>query len=328
MATLLLLAAAVAPALLLMWYFHARDAYPEPPKVVWQTFGLGVLSIVPAVLAALAIEGLVEAAFGPVANAYAAGLSTAFLGAAIPENLAKFCVLYYFCLRHSAFDEPMDGLVYGVAASMGFAALENVLYVWQDGFGLAIMRAFTAVPAHAMHGAIMGYFLGLYRFLPERRRFYLAMALAIPILFHGAYDFPVLTIGHLAGDDPAIGFLFVATLAVLSAEIGVALVLAKRVRRTQHEGAHERAADPDFAVLEPHHRSPWHARDVVSYGLLVIGALLAWVGVVGIFAWSGEIAAALPSAAAAGLVSLAPPAAGVVLFWKAIARLNRRREEP
>lgn len=328
MATLLLLVAAVVPALLLMWYFHARDAYPEPPKVVWQTFGLGVLSIVPAVLAAMAIEGLVEAAFGPFANPWAAGLSTAFLGAAIPENLAKFCVLYYFCLRHSAFDEPMDGLVYGVAASMGFAALENVLYVWQGGFGLAVMRAFTAVPAHAMHGAVMGYFLGLYHFLPERRGFYLAMALIIPILFHGAYDFPVLTIGHLAEDHPAIGFLFVATLAVLTAEIGVALVLAKRVRRTQIEGAHERAADPDFGILEPYHRGPWHARDVVSYGLLVSGALLAWIGLVGVFVWGGEVAAALSTGGATWLALLAPPAAGVVLFWKAIARLNRRREEP
>ena len=322
---LFLLLAAVVPALLLMWYFHARDAYPEPPKVVWQTFGLGVLSIVPAVLAALALEGLVEAAFGPFVNPWVAGLSTAFLGAAIPEDLAKFCVLYYFCLRHTAFDEPMDGLVYGVAASMGFAALENVLYVWQDGFGLAVMRAFTAVPAHAMHGAIMGYFLGLYHFLPERRGFYLAMALALPIALHGAYDFPVLTIDYLPEDDPAIGFLFVATLAVLTVEIGLALVLAKRVRRAQHAGVHECAADPDFAVLEHYHRGPWHARDLVSYGLLMIGALLAWVGLVGVFVWGGEVAAALPTGGAIWLVLLALPAAGVVLFWKAISRLNRRR---
>ena len=327
--TLLLLLAAVVPALLLMWYFHARDAYPEPPRVVWQTFGLGVLSIVPAVLASIAIEAAVEAAFGAFTNAYAAGLATAFLGAAIPEDLAKFCVLYFFCLRHSAFDEPMDGLVYGVAASMGFAALENVLYVWEGGFFLAVMRAFTAVPQHAMHGAIMGYFLGLYRFLPARRGFFLTLALALPIAFHGAYDFPLLSAGYLPEGDPATGFLFVAALAVLTAELGLALVLAKRVRRSQLAGAHERAADPDFSVLEPYHRGPWHGRDLVSYGLLVAGALLAWIGIVGAFVWGGgEAAAALPTGGATWLVLLALPAAGVVLFWKAIARLNRRRGEP
>lgn len=318
--TLLLLVAAVAPALLLMWYFHARDAYPEPPKVVWQTFGLGVLSVVPAVLASLAIEGAVEAAFGPFTNAYAAGLATAFLGAAIPEDLAKFCVLYFFCLRHSAFDEPMDGLVYGVAASMGFAALENVLYVWEGGFGLAVLRAFTAVPQHAMHGAIMGYFLGLYRFLPERRGFYLVMALALPMALHGAYDFPVLTVGYLAADDPAIGFLVVATLAVLTTELGLALALAKRVRQTQIEGAHEGAPDPDFGVLGHYHRGPWHGRDLMSHGLLISGALLAWVGIVGAFVWGED--------GAAWLLPLALSLAGIFLFRVGIAHLNRQRDEP
>ena len=160
--TVILALSAVVPALLLMWYFWARDAYPEPPRVVWATFGLGVFSIVPVVL----VEIPVAAAFEDPSDPWAAGLATAFLSAAIPEDLAKFCILYFYCLRHAEFDEPMDGLVYGAAASMGFAVLENLLYVSEGGIGVAAMRAVTAVPTHAMHGAIMGYFLALYHFLP------------------------------------------------------------------------------------------------------------------------------------------------------------------
>ena len=92
MNTALLVLSAVAPALLLLWYFHARDVYPEPPRVVWATFGLGVASIVPAVMLAMAIE----AAVGEPADPWAAGLAAAFLTAALPEDLAKFAVLYFF----------------------------------------------------------------------------------------------------------------------------------------------------------------------------------------------------------------------------------------
>ena len=101
MNTALLVLSAVAPALLLLWYFHARDVYPEPPRVVWATFGLGVASVVPAVMLAMAIE----AAVGEPADPWAAGLAAAFLTAALPEDLAKFAVLYFFCLRRSEFND-------------------------------------------------------------------------------------------------------------------------------------------------------------------------------------------------------------------------------
>ncbi len=330
MSITVIVSSSVAPALLLLWYFHARDAYPEPPKVVWQTFGLGVASAAPAVLLAFAIETIV----GDISDPWMAGFSQAFLGAALPEDLTKFAVLYFFCLRavlyffclrHVAFDEPMDGLVYGVAASMGFAALENLLYVWQGGFSVAVMRAFTAVPFHAMHGAIMGYFLGLYRFMPHRRGFFLIMALVVPFFLHGAYDFPLLTTGYLPDGDPATGLLIVTALAVMTAELGLALTLATRVRRAQQAGAHERAVAPDYTIIENHHRGPWHARDLASYALLFAGALFAWVGIVGVFSWgSGEVAAALPTGNATWLFLLVLPIAGVVMFRGAIRRLNRK----
>ena len=80
--------------------------------------------------------------------------------AAIPEEFVKLAILVGYNMRHHAFDEPMDGIVYGVVASLGFATLENMLFVFEGGISVAVSRAFTAVPLHAFVGAIMGYYVG------------------------------------------------------------------------------------------------------------------------------------------------------------------------
>ena len=148
---------AIVPSLLLIWYFHSRDVYPEPPRVIWATFGLGVLTVIPILMVALPVAKLL----GEFENPYVHGLNEAFFTAAIPEELFKFLVVALYCARHKEFDEPMDGIVYGAVASLGFATFENVLYVAQGGAGVAILRALSAVPGHACMGAIMGYFAGL-----------------------------------------------------------------------------------------------------------------------------------------------------------------------
>ena len=84
----------------------------------------------------------------------------------IPEETFKYLVLTRYSARHRAFDEPMDGIVYGAVASLGFAALENLLYVGSGDLGTAVARAATAVPGHAFTGAIMGYYVGQARFGP------------------------------------------------------------------------------------------------------------------------------------------------------------------
>ncbi|MEW5725188.1 MAG: PrsW family glutamic-type intramembrane protease, partial [Thermodesulfobacteriota bacterium] len=177
MVFLALQASAVVPSLLLLWYFHSRDVYPEPARVVWATFGLGVLSTIPVLLADLPLGAAVEALGG--LNPYAEGLSHSLFLAAIPEEFFKYLVLVLYAARHKEFNEPMDGVVYGVSASLGFATLENILYVSQGGLGVAVMRAVTAVPSHALMGAIMGYYVGRARFAPLGRRALTFKALAV-----------------------------------------------------------------------------------------------------------------------------------------------------
>ncbi len=90
------------------------------------------------------------------------------------------------------FDEVMDGIVYTVVASLGFACFENVMYVMSGGVGVALTRAFTAVPLHAFCSGIMGYYIGMAKFDQANQKKYFRKGLFIAILTHGLYDFLLL----------------------------------------------------------------------------------------------------------------------------------------
>ncbi len=209
MPALVLATAALVPAFLLLWFFVSRDANPEPRGVLARTFLLGVLGPIPVVPLAMVLEG----AGASLGGAYGGAFSQAVLGAAIPEELFKFAVLRFYVWKHPAFDEPMDGIVYGATASLGFAALENLLYVGSGGTGVAILRAFTAVPGHATWGAIMGAHVGRARFAPpEQARGIMVRGVLWCIALHGAYDFLLFTKSMLALLAPIVlvfGFVWV-----------------------------------------------------------------------------------------------------------------------
>ncbi len=105
------------------------------------------------------------------------------------EELFKFLVLYLLVWKNPNFNEKFDGIVYAVFVSLGFAGVENVLYVMDGGMQTALTRAITAVPAHAIFGITMGYYLGIAHMYKELKGKYLARALLVPILLHGIYDF-------------------------------------------------------------------------------------------------------------------------------------------
>jgi hypothetical protein len=131
---------------------------------------------------------------GRVTDPYVAGFLGAFLTAAIPEEFFKLVIVRGYCARHRDFTESIDGVVYGVVASLGFATMENVLYVAAAGFVAALPRAFTAVPGHAFMGAIMGYYVGRAKFHPNERVPAQILAYLVPMTLHGIYDFPIFTL--------------------------------------------------------------------------------------------------------------------------------------
>jgi RsiW-degrading membrane proteinase PrsW (M82 family) len=311
---------AIAPAILILVYFHRRDVYPEPPGVLWRTFGYGVLSVIPVLVAAWPIN----AAVGELADPWARSAFDAFIIAALLEEASKMGVLYWYSMRNDAFDEPMDGLVYGVAVAMGFAAIENVLYVSSGGFQLAVMRALTAVPMHAACGAIMGYHLALSRYLPRKRGRVLFAALAVPVLVHGVYDFPLMRLGEAPALEGAINIVLVAVpILTLTAGVAVAILLKKRVRQAQLEGVHEQMAQPNFSHFEQFHDRPVH-HAASSWLRLFLGGGLLWLAVLGIvlgvvLAVQGEF---LATALSVGVSLAVPGMLGRRLFRTGINRLN------
>ena len=112
----------------------------------------------------------------------------AFFVVGFSEEFSKYIIIRYYAQPHEEYNEPFDGIVYAVMVSMGFAATENIMYVLQGGMEVALIRAFTAVPAHATFAILMGYFMGKAKFSKNRIVLNLT-GLFLAVLFHGAYDF-------------------------------------------------------------------------------------------------------------------------------------------
>lgn len=118
-------------------------------------------------------------------------ISTAFFGAAIPEEIAKFFMLWLLLRKNPYFDEKMDGIVYAVCVSLGFAALENIMYLFTNAesyVSVGIARAIFAVPGHFCFGILMGYYYSLAKFYPKTPKKNKVLFLIAPILVHGLYD--------------------------------------------------------------------------------------------------------------------------------------------
>ena len=181
----------VLPSIVIISFFVLSDKFREPPSLIFKVFFLGILICFPAGY----LNGLMYDMFYD-GTLMSEDLTSSFLGPAWTEELLKFIILYKFIAKDKHFNEPMDGIVYGVVASLGFATYENYDYVFRlaDEYGLARIemaeiRAWSAIPMHGLNGCIMGFFFGKFAFKGERK--YLAYSLIMPYLFHGAYNFLV-----------------------------------------------------------------------------------------------------------------------------------------
>jgi len=180
-----------APVIIIACYIYFRDKYEkEPLRLLMKALAAGALAVIPVVL----FESLFTF-IGPGEPSVIQAGYTAFIVAGITEETFKFLVFILFIWRNQHFNEKFDGIVYAVFISLGFAAVENLLYVTQLGFDVGVSRALTAVPAHALFGIVMGYHLGIAKMIPERRTKHMLLGLLVPILLHGIYDFIIMS-GH------------------------------------------------------------------------------------------------------------------------------------
>jgi RsiW-degrading membrane proteinase PrsW (M82 family) len=190
----------IAPALALIIYFYNKDKYKKEPLALLLAAFLGGFIIV---LFAIVIENILLIFLIPIGNFFLKIFLKAFLVAALIEEGLKFIVFKYLIYNHNEFDEPYDGIMYAVMISLGFATLENIIYLlsayFETGFfgmmNLGIMRGIFAIPIHAFCGVIMGYHLGLAKFARNQvsQELYIYKALWFAFLAHGLYDFFLFT---------------------------------------------------------------------------------------------------------------------------------------
>ncbi len=178
---------AIAPVLVIIFYIYVKDKYEkEPKRLMLYCFLLGgIVSIIITTVLYMFFD-----LFLSLNDKFSIfqQFIRAFFVIALIEEFSKYIIVRYYAQPKNAFNEPFDGIVYAVLVSMGFAAVENIFYVAEGGIQTAILRAFTAVPAHAIFGVLMGYFMGLAKFSKNRIKLNL-LGLLLAIVFHGAYDF-------------------------------------------------------------------------------------------------------------------------------------------
>jgi protease PrsW len=180
----LVLTVAFAPGLFWLWYFYSRDKYePEPLSLVVKMFLLGMV----AAAIAFFLENQIVVYLPAVV----------FVALAVPliEEILKFSMVAVFVYRDQEFDEPMDGIVYATATALGFATLENLVYVMDlptisSLFVTGSLRAILSVPGHALFAVIWGYSLGIAKFMPlgSRKSTVIAGGLILAIAVHGIFN--------------------------------------------------------------------------------------------------------------------------------------------
>ena len=187
---MLTLVVAAAPSLFLLTFFYLKDRYErEPLRHILLAFGLGLYAMIAGQGMATAAEGWVSPQWLRTGGE-AARLFDAFVLSGFVEELAKWVVLVAAIYHWDEFDEPLDGVVYAVAVALGFATLENFLFVTRLGLGVAWQRALFAVPAHALFGASMGYYAGRMKFDRGGKVWRDGvLSLVAPVTFHGLYDY-------------------------------------------------------------------------------------------------------------------------------------------
>ena len=183
-----LLLATILPSILIILFFVYSDKFKEPRGEIIKVFVYGILITIPAYFLNTYISD-----FFYNNTRVSEGLISSFLTAAPVEEGLKLSVLYYFVYKMKDFNEPIDGVVYGVTVSLGFATLENLYYVYlladyfeTTSMALAVIRSFSAVPAHAVFGIFMGYFFMKYSFIKKGDNLFFAFV--VPFVLHGCYN--------------------------------------------------------------------------------------------------------------------------------------------
>lgn len=212
-----LVCAALLPAIALCIFIYIKDrAEKEPIGLLFALFGLGI-AIIPPVIVFELLLGEINTVLFSFGGEYAEGSLTHyiyiivdnFMCVALIEEIFKWIIVYLFAKFNKNFNSLFDGIIYSVFVSLGFASIENVMYVVQNGFINAITRAILSVPGHMFFAVLMGYYISLWHMhkkaaaeekklcdmglisivSPIKYKHFVFLSILMPVLAHGFYDF-------------------------------------------------------------------------------------------------------------------------------------------
>jgi RsiW-degrading membrane proteinase PrsW (M82 family) len=234
MELLIILSAALLPAILLWLYIWKKDTQKEPTSRLIKAVLWGVAIIIPVAIMESGIETVLFGEGGKPTSLF--GTTTmAFVVAALPEETFKLLALWMVLRRNPYFDEHFDGIVYAVCVGLGFAAFENIMYVFgeEDWFSTAIVRALLAVPGHYAFAILMGYYYSVYHFVDHSPKV-AACVLLVPVLAHGTYDALAMS-GIVSPVIGGLSFFVLVYFCVKMHKVAKAKVLAL-VERDENSG--------------------------------------------------------------------------------------------
>ena len=179
---------AILPIIACILWIYLKDKYDkEPISVLIKYFALGILTSFLCII----VESLLQRLFS--LQGFSLIFYTSFIVAGLTEELIKAIVLIPNLIREKYFNEKLDGIIYSVFLSLGFATIENIIYIVYESyeyvFQLSLSRAIISVPAHIMFGITMGYYIGKFKFEKNKRLKYIFMSVFVPVLLHGIFDF-------------------------------------------------------------------------------------------------------------------------------------------
>ena len=234
--TNVLFSLALIPVIGLMLFIYFNDKKEkEPFWFLLILFFAGMSTVISALILETVGDLLIDVIV-PLESVLG-GILSAMLVVAPAEELGKYIILRTFTWKNRHFNYSYDAIVYAVFVSLGFAALENIGYVFSNGILTALMRMFTAVPGHACYGVFMGYFYSKAKYAALTNKkgkciMFKLLAMFVPIILHGIYD-AILLAGSASGELVFTGVSFLVWLGFVIALFVVSIIFI--VRSSRHD---------------------------------------------------------------------------------------------
>ena len=216
----LLFLSVLPAALLILFIYRQKKKKKEPFKSLCKVFFGGMLAVVFTIVTVRIIDYTI----GLIPYLNQTVFYDSFITAGIPEELCKFLIFMIFIWNDKNFDEYFDGIVYASFISLGFATVENIMYVMPGGIGTGIVRALISVPAHFLFGVILGYFLSLAKFNSDKKGRYIIIGLLIAMAAHGLFDWLLMFSDRIGGALSSFIYTFFIAGDVMLWRLGIRLI--------------------------------------------------------------------------------------------------------